>query len=116
MKNFWREIMQLFIGAFSTYNTIELVSFILGIIAVAMTIAFIFLSFKAETGKIFKLFSHLILPVIAITILFALMFMRLNVVSDVLAFVIGFGIAVACELIAFAVAYLVYKKKENSSL
>jgi len=108
--------MQLFINAFSTYSTIELVAFIIGVIAVAMTIAFIFLSFKAETGRIFKLFSHLVLPVLAITFLFALMFMRLNVVSDVLAFVIGFGIAVVCELIAFAVAYVVFKRKENSSL
>jgi len=105
--------MLLFANAFNTYNTLELVTFIIAIVAVVATIAFIFLSFKAVTGKVFKLFSHLILPVIAITFLFALMFMRLNTFSDILSFVVGFGIAVVCELIAFGVALLITKRQEN---
>ncbi len=102
--------MLLFADAFTNYSTLELITFIIGIVAIIAAIAFIFLSFKEIAGKVFKLFSHIILPVIAITFLFALMFMRLNIFSDILSFVVGFGIAVGCELIAFGVALLICRK------
>ena len=105
--------MQLFIGAFTNYSGLELATFILAIIATAVTVAFVFLTFKKELGNIFKLFSHLILPVVTIMLLFALMFMRLNTFSNILSFVVAFGIAVCCELIAFGVAYLIARRHEK---
>ena len=105
-------IMQLFIGgAFASYSTLEIVTFILAIVFVAVAVSFIFLTFKNSMGKVFKIFSHLIMPVLAVTFLFALMFLRLNVFSAIVSFVVAFGIAVCCELIAFGVAYLIAKRK-----
>jgi len=103
--------MQLFSQAFTSYTTLELITFIIGIVAITAAIAFIFLSFKAIAGKVFKIFSHIVLPVIAITFLFALMFMRLGVFTALLSFVVGFGIAVGCELIAFGVTILICRKE-----
>ena len=105
--------MQLFIGAFTNYSGLELATFILAIVATALTVALIFLTFKKELNKVFKLFSHLVLPVLSITLLFALMFMRLNTFSNILSFVVAFGIAVCCELISFGVAYFITKRNEK---
>ena len=102
--------MQLFSQAFTSYSTLELITFIIAIVAVTMAIAFILLSFKEATGKVLKLIALVILPVVAITFLFALMFMRLNIFSELLSFVVSFGIAVVCELIAVAVAKLICRK------
>ena len=106
--------MQLFIGAFTNYSGFELATFILAIIATALSIAFIFLTFKKEVGNVFKVFSHIVLPVLAITLLFSLMFMRLGTFSDVISYVVAFGIAVCCELIAFGVSLIIDKRTGNN--
>lgn len=101
--------MELFINAFSTYNGLELATFIIAIIAICASFAMIILAIKRETNNIFKIFSHIVLPVISITFLFALMFMRLNTFSVILSFVVAFGISAVCEAIAFGVAKLINK-------
>lgn len=101
--------MKLFINAFSTYSGLELATFIIAIIAVCASFAMIILALKRETNNIFKIFSHIVLPVLSITLLFTLMFLRLNTFGAFLSFVVAFGIAAVCEAIAFGVAKLINK-------
>lgn len=105
--------MKLFINAFTTYSGLEVATFIIAIIAICASFAMIILALKRETNNVFKILSHIILPVISITFLFALMFMRLNTFSNVLSFVVAFGISAVCEAIAFGVAKLINKTTKN---
>ena len=105
--------MQLFIGAFANYTGFELATFILALVATALSIAFIFLTLKREVGNVFKVFSHIVLPVLTITLLFSLLFMRLGTFSDLLSYVVGFGIAVCCELIAFGVSLIIDRRSNR---
>ena len=105
--------MQLFINAFTNYSALELTTFILGMIAIIVAITLIALTFKKETNKIYKIFSHIVLPVLSITLWFALLFLRINTFSPALSFVVAFGIAVCCELLAFGVTILVCRNKEQ---
>jgi len=93
----------------------ELTLFIIGLCLTALTIAGICLSFKAIAGRVFKLISLIILPVLTLTAWFGLLFVGVNAFagSVVLAVVIGFGIAAALELVVFAISYFANRGKEE---
>ena len=102
--------MQLFMTGLTGNTALGITTLILALIATIVTVAFVLLTFRGTMSKIFKVFALLILPVLSIMFWFALMFAKLGTFGGVLCYVVGFGIAVVCELLAFAIAYFICKR------
>ena len=93
---------------FNFQTTLELVIFIIGVCCSAFSVAGIFLSMKNRGGKAFKLVSLLVLPIMALTSMFSLLFISLKAFGDLLGLQIAlaFVFSVACEFLAVGIAKL----------
>ena len=100
---------------FNFETTLELVIFIIGVCFTAFSIAGIFLSMKNRGGKVFKLISLLVLPVIALTSMFSLLFINLKAFGDLLGLqlALAFIFSVACEFLVIIIAKLT-TRNENA--
>lgn len=99
-----------FFNQFSGGTTLGTVTMILALVFAICAIAFTLLSLKVES-RVFKIIASIVLPVLAITCTFALLFIRLGALSGVLSYFVGFGIAVLCEALSFVLAYAFNGKK-----